>query len=176
MLRLIGSLINKPVMSLRTSAQVAVATEPIINPDNLKIEGFYCQDRFSKNRIVLLSQDIRDILPQCYAINDHEVLAEPIELIRLKKVLQINYKLLGKPVFTVSKKKLGKVNDFAVELESMYIQKLYIGQPFIKSITGGQLSVDRSQIVEITNRKIVVNDILEAVKLREAVASAPVTS
>lgn len=150
-------------MSLRTSGQVAIATEPIINPDNLKIEGFYCQDKFSKNKLILLSQDIRDTLPQCYAINDYEVLSDPIELVRLKKVLQINYKLMGKPVVTESKKKIGKINDFAVEVETMYIQKLYVGQPFIKSITSGQLSVDRSQIIEITNRKIIIGDILKPI-------------
>lgn len=176
MLRLIGSLTNKPVISLRTSGQVAIATDPIINPDNLKIEGFYCLDRFSRHKLILLSQDIRDILPEGYAINDHEVLSDPLELVRLKKILQITYKLMGKPVFTVDKKKLGKVNDFAVELETMYIQKLYVGQPLLKSITGGQLSIDRSQVVEVTNRKIIVNDILEPVKAQESVASVPATA
>ena len=64
MLRLSESLINRPVMSLRTGQPVATVTEPIINPNNLKIEGFYCTDRFSKNELVLLYQDIRDVITQ----------------------------------------------------------------------------------------------------------------
>ena len=60
MLRLSESLVNRPVMSLRTGQQVVTAHEPIINPNNLKIEGFYCSDCFSKEELVLLYQDIRD--------------------------------------------------------------------------------------------------------------------
>jgi hypothetical protein len=43
----------------------------------------------------------------------------------------------------------------------MYVQKLYVGQSLLKSLTGGSLSIDRTQIVEITNRKIVINDLLQ---------------
>ncbi len=45
------------------------------------------------------------------------------------------------------------MNDYATEVETMYIQKLYVGQSLLKSFAGGSLSVDRSQIVEITNRR-----------------------
>lgn len=151
-------------MSLRTGGQIATAIGPIINPNNLKIEGFYCQDRFSKGVLILLSQDIRDTIPQGLVVNDHDVLAAPDELIRLKDVLEINFQLMDKPVVTVNKKRLGKVNDFAADSESLYIQKLYIGRPLLKSLSSGQLSVDRNQIVEITNRKIVINDPLQGIK------------
>lgn len=158
-------------MSLRTGGQIATAIEPIINPNNLKIEGFFCQDRFSKDRLILLSQDIRDIVPQGLAVNDHEVLSSPSELVRLKEVLESGFQLMGKSVVTVSKKRLGKVNDFAYEEETMYIQKLYVSQSLLKSLSTGQISVERNRIVEITNRKIVVQDPLEGVK-----ATAPATA
>jgi sporulation protein YlmC with PRC-barrel domain len=160
MLQLSASLLNKSVLSLRTSAPVATITGPIINPDNLRIEGFYCQDRFDKKQLVLLCQDIRDVLPQGYVINDHDVLAEPDELVRLQKVMELDFQLIAKPVFTISKQKVGKVSDYAVETETMYIQKIYVGQSILKTLTGGSLSVDRSQINEITPRRIIINDLL----------------
>lgn len=175
MLQLSKSLLDRPVMSLRTGGQIATAIGPIINPNNLKIEGFYCQDRFSKDVLILLSQDIRDTIPQGLVVNDHDVLAAPDELIRLKDVLEINFQLMDKPVVTVNKKRLGKVNDFAADSESLYIQKLYIGRPLLKSLSGGQFSVDRNQIVEITNRKIVINDPLQGVK-NGVTATAPVAT
>ena len=162
-------------MSLRTGGQVATVLEPIINPNNLKIEGFYCQDRFSKDRLILLSQDIRDILPQGFAVNDHDVLSTQAELVRLKEVLETGFQLLGKPVATVNKKRLGRVNDFAYEEETMYIQKLYVSQNLLKSLSTGQISVERSRIVEITNRKIVVQDPLEGLN-NTAPATAPITT
>lgn len=175
MLRLSSTLINQAVLSLRTGGQVALATEPIINPNNLKIEGFYCDDRFEKRQLILLTQDIRDRIEQGFVINDHEVLVEPDELIRLESVLKLKFQLPGKPVVTVNKKRLGKVNDYAVDDMALYVQKIYVGPGLIKSLAAGNLSIDRSQITEITDRKIVVQDPLKGVK-STAPAPAPIVS
>jgi uncharacterized protein YrrD len=172
MLQLSASLLNQPVMSLRTGGEIARIESAIFNPNNLKIEGFYCNDHFSRQKLILLTQDIRDNIKQGIVVNDHDVLSEPDELIRLQSVLELNFELLGKPVETVSKHKVGKVTDFAVDSQSLYVQKIYVGPSLIKSLTSGQLSVDRNQIVEITNRRIVIKD-LEAPVKGGAVATAP---
>jgi len=162
MLQLSNSLANKNVMSLRTGTAVAQVTRPILNPNNLKIEGFMCQDSFNKkSELVLVYQDIRELLPQGFVVDDHDVLATPDELVRLQSLIQLNFQLIGMPVFTNNKEKLGKVADFATEVETMFIQKLYVSQSMFKSFTGGQLSVDRNQIIEITNTKIVIQDPLQ---------------
>ena len=146
-------------MSLRTGQAIASVSAAIFNPNNLKIEGFYCQDRFDKRELILLYQDIREVLPMGYVVNDHEVLVEPDELVRLKTVLELNYELIGKPVQTLSKHKVGKVSDFATETETMYVQKLYVSQSIFKSLTGGSLSIDRTQINEITPKRIIINEL-----------------
>jgi sporulation protein YlmC with PRC-barrel domain len=171
MLQLSASLLNKPVLSLRTGGPIATIIEPIINPDNLKVEGFYCEDRFDKSRLVLLYQDIRDILPKGFVVNDHDVLTEPEELIRLKKVLDLNFSLPGKQVVTVDKQKVGKVSDYAVETGTMYIQKIYVSQSIMKSLTGGSLSIDRTQINEITPSRIIINELSS-----KAPVTAPATA
>ena len=168
---LVRALLNKSVLSLRTGAAVATITAPIINPNNLKVEGFYCQDRFDKKKeLILLYQDIRDIMPNGYVVNDHEVLAEPGELVRLQKVLELEFELIGKQVVTVDKQKVGKVSDYATEMETMFIQKIYVAQSIMKSFTGGSLSIDRNQINEITPRRIVINELM---KNAPAAAQAP---
>lgn len=171
MLQLTQALINRPVMSLRTGAQVATTLSAIINPNNLKIEGFHCQDsRDKKKQLVLLYQDIRDIVAQGIVVNDHDVLAEQEDLVRLKDVLALQFELIGKPVVTISKEKLGKVNDYAVESATMFVQKIYVSQSIIKSLATGGLGIDREQIAEITNRKIVVQDPLKPIKVVETEA------
>ena len=162
---------NQPVMSLRTGGQVATATMPIINPNNLKIEGWYCQDRFSKDTLILLSQDVRDVIRQGLVINDHDNLSDPSELVRLKEMLELKFELLGKPTVTLNKQRLGKVDDYAVEIDTFYIQKIYLAQSILKNLKDGNLGVDRSQIVEITNRKIVVEDLLKPIKASAATAA-----
>jgi len=161
MLQLSASLLNKSVMSLRTGRPIAAITGAIINPDNLKIEGFYCEDNIDKKELVLLYQDIRELLPQGYVVNDHDVLVEPEELIRLKEVIELNYELVGKQVVTADKKKVGKVSDFATETETMFIQKIYVAQSVLKSFTGGSLSVDRTQVQEITPSRVIIDDLAE---------------
>src|SRR5438132_1213873 len=126
MLQLRQTLINRPVMSLRTGGKIATATEVIINPNNLKIEGWYCLDQHSKKKLVLQSQEIRDIVGQGIVVNDHDALSEAADLIRLQQIIKLNFGLLGKPVVTVGGQRLGKVNDWAAELPSLFIQKLYV--------------------------------------------------
>lgn len=163
MLQLSNALQNRPVLSLRTGGVVATATTPIINPNNLKIEGFYCTDIRSKETLILLTQDIRDIITQGYVVNDFEVLTEPEELIRLHEIMNINYDPIRKNVVTLSKQKVGKVSDYATNIESMYIQKLYVTQSLMKQFTGGNLVIDRTQVQEITNKKIIVQDLLQPI-------------
>lgn len=163
MLQLSGTVLGKPVLSLRTGSPVATATAPILNPDNLKIEGFYCQDSIDHKDLILLYQDIRDILPQGLVINDYEVLAVPEDLVRLKNILELNFDIIGKPVETISKEKVGKVSDYAFEGSTMFIQKLYVSQSILKSLTNGNLSIDRSAVHEITPKRIIIQDLLKTV-------------
>lgn len=168
-------MMNQPILSLRTGVEIAVAVRPIINPTNLKIEGFYCHDsQDRKKQLILVHQDIREIIKKGFVVNDYEVLVEPDELVRLHETIAANFEALGKTVVTVSKERLGKVNDYAVDSQSLYIQKLYISQSILKSLSNGQLSVDRSQIVEITPKKIVVKDPLQMTKAAMPAGVAPV--
>lgn len=160
MLQLSATFLQRPVLSLRTGGVVATTTTPIINPDNLKIEGFYCTPTQENGMRVLLYQDIRDNITQGFVINDFDVLALPDELVRLHKIMEINFDPLGKQVVTVSKERVGKVTDYATEVETMYIQKIYVSRSMLKSLTGGNLGIDRSQINEITTKTIIVQDLL----------------
>jgi sporulation protein YlmC with PRC-barrel domain len=164
MLQLSKTLFDQEVWSLRTGAPVAIASTPIMNPNNLKIEGFHCIDRFSNDPLILLTQDIREHIAKGFVIDDHEVLAEIDDLVRLQPLIELAFDLIGKAVYTDKKKRLGKITDFAVDDATLYVQKIYVGQSIVKSLTAGQLSVDRSQIVEITDTKIIIKDPLQGVK------------
>ena len=152
------NLIGKNILSLRIGRPIGVAGEPIINPNNLKIEGWHAQELDSKKMLILLSQDVRDILPQGFVVNDHEALTNPHELVRLSETLKHNFSVIDKAIVTTGRKRLGKVTDYTFEKDGFFIQKLYVSQSLLKSFTGGALMIDRSQIVEITHKKIVVKE------------------
>lgn len=171
MLQLSTTVLNRNVLSLRTGSVIASITAPLINPNNLKIEGFYCEDRYSHDELILIVQDIRDIVQKGYVVNDHAVLVEPNELVRFKDILELGYDPIGKQVVTLDKSKVGKVTDYAVETESMYIQKLYASQSLFKSLAGGSLSIDRSLVQEITPKQIIITELMEPASAR-AIATA----
>jgi sporulation protein YlmC with PRC-barrel domain len=161
MLQLSASLLNRSILSLRTGSVVAIVKSAILNPDNLKVEGFYCEDRYDKKQLVLLYQDIRDMLPQGFVVDDHDVLVEPEHLVRLQQILSMNFDLIGKQVVTVDKQKVGKVSDYAAETTTMFVQKIYVSRSILKSLSTGTLSIDRNQIVEITPKRIIINELLK---------------
>lgn len=161
MLLLSQSVIGSNIISLRTGNSIGRVAKAVFNPNNLKIEGFFINNHSNNYDLVLLSQDVREITDNGIFVNDQDALAEPNELIRLKEIIQANFELINKPVQTVSHEHVGKVNDYAFEKDSLFVQKLYVGQSLLKNFRGGNLSVDRTQIQEITNRRIIINDLLK---------------
>ncbi|MDB5160909.1 MAG: hypothetical protein JWO96_289 [Candidatus Saccharibacteria bacterium] len=157
MLKLSASLKNLNVISLRSSGVVAIALEPIINPHNLKIIGWWCKSPMSTKNLVLLSDDIRDRLTNGLAINDEDELCAPEDLVRHKETLDINFDLSGKTVKT-KRSKLGKVQDFSYN-DGMFVQKLYVERPITKVFAAEDtLIIDRNQILEVTDNYILIKD------------------
>jgi len=171
MLMLSKSLVNRPVMSLRTGSQIAVATEPIINPHNLKILGWWCKAPGGR-RLVLLTDDVREVMANGLAVNDDDALSAPEDLVRHSDTLNVNFVLIDKPVKT-KRQKLGKVSDFSYN-EGMFVQKLYVARPLHKVFTAEDtLLIDRTQILEVTDHYILVRD-TEIKATAKELAAAPV--
>jgi uncharacterized protein YrrD len=158
MLKLFESTPGTAVLSLRTGGAIATVLAPIVNPNNLYIEGWYVEDGRDKEHLILLSNDIRDIIQQGFVINDHEVLSKRDELVRLNDILKLEFDLLGLRVKSESGTKYGKINDYAFETKNLFVQKLYVARPLVKDFAGGTLSIDRSQIIEVTNRQIIIEE------------------
>jgi hypothetical protein len=157
MLYMSKSLFSRPVMSLRSGGQIAVAGEPIINPHNLKILGWWCTPRNGGGRVVLLADDVREVVPEGLAVNDEDGLSTPEDLVRHREIIDIKFQLLDKAVRT-KRQKLGKVADFSYN-EGMFVQKLYVARPVTKIFSSQDtLLIDRTQILEVTDNYILVSD------------------
>ncbi len=164
------NLFDRPVMSLRGGNQIAVANEPVINPHNLKILGWWCSSPPKPGRLVLLSEDVREMMPSGLAVNDEEALSLPDDLVRHKEILEIKFQLMEKPVKT-KRRKLGKVADFSYN-DGMFVQKLYVAKPVTKFFSmEDTLLIDRTQILEVTDTYILVKD-TEVESTEEAIAPA----
>lgn len=168
-----GSLQKLRLLSLRTGTIIGVCETPIINPRNLKIEGFFVRSRNKHDSSILISQDIRELTPQGIVVNDEEVLCSPDELIRMQETLKLDFKLTGLPVY-MGKKSLGKVTGYATEIESMFIIKIYVSPHIWRSLGNSQLTIDRGDIIEITPKRIIINDDSTKVKIKNLIRKSRV--
>ncbi len=157
MLRLISSFQNKPILSLQTGGRVGSTLEPIVDPDTLKVLGFHV-DSPRDTGTILLIDDVREFSPTGLIIDRFDKLAHHDDLVRLQKVLKIDYQLVGKQVVTEAGKKVGKVSDYIIDDQSFFVARLYTRQSVVKNFSGEGLVVDRSQIVEIDDRRVVIKD------------------
>jgi sporulation protein YlmC with PRC-barrel domain len=68
----------------------------------------------------------------------------------------MEFELEGKHVIDDHQKKIGKVSDYIVDVDSFVVQQLVVKRPLLKSFSDDELIVHRSQIVEITDDRIII--------------------
>lgn len=168
-----SGLYKRPIMSLRSGSRIGIALEPAINPHNLKIVGWWCKADGHNGNLILLTEDVREVMPTGLAVNDDAALSAPNDLVRQSDVLGIGFQLIGK-VTKTKRHKLGKVSDYSYDEESFFIQKLYVTRSLIKVFTNDDtLIIDRQQVIEVTDHYILVDDAeIKATESEETVAPA----
>lgn len=146
---------NTAVFSIRSAGKIGIAKLPIINPNNLHIDGFYASAMNGQNNGVILDVDIREINIKGLIINDHQDITDPDELVRLKPIIDLKFKLIGKPVYA-NNRKLGKISDYAVDTKSLFITKLHIQPTLFNSLKHSHLIIDRKSVIEVTDKHVIV--------------------
>lgn len=155
---LLGSrLIGIPIIGLQTGARLAVTKTPVIDPSNLKItayevEGPLLAERPSFIRIA----DVRELSNIGMIIDSNDEFIGANDVIAIKKIYDLGFRLLGLTVMDELKHRLGKVVNYSIDTDSFVIQQLSIRPSVIKSFTNTELLIHRSQIIEINNHVIVV--------------------
>jgi uncharacterized protein YrrD len=157
MLFLSKSFEQKPIASVQSSHRIGVLGNSIIDPRNLKIVAFFANSRALGENLVLHTSDIREFSPAGAIIdNNDQLMTLDDDLVRLKKVVEYDFSLIDKPVYSEDKRRLGKVTDYAIDNESFFVVKLYVSRPVVKSLGVSQLIIDRTQIVSVTDAKVIV--------------------
>lgn len=161
---------NLPLGSVRSSGRIGTITGVVINPNNLHIDAFKC--RVLRGQEQLLSPlDVRNISPKGVVIDDHDNLLDEGDAVRLKSVLKINFQLVGKLAY-VGKRKVGQVDGYALDSESMFIQKIYVTPNLFARLKSDRLTYDRSLVKEVDDKKIVFESTnLVREKVREKVSN-----
>lgn len=163
-----SKLIGTRVLSVQAGGAIAEVSEPIIDPDSLKIIAFKLSGPLvakSSSNILDVSS-IREYSTYGFVIDDIDELVAPDDVIKIAKVLELNFNLIGLKVETKKGSKLGKVSDYTVTSDNFTVQQIIAKRPVIKSFVDPELTISRKEIVEITDYKVIVKDEEKVIKAR----------
>ena len=131
----------------------------MVSPDNLEVIAVYCHSSgWRKNTAIIMVRDIREIAREGIIVDSLEDIEEVGEVVRLKELVERKFQLAGTLVETESGQELGKVEDYTVSDHNYLIQKLYLKQSLLKNLLLNNLIIDRTQVVSVTDKKIIVRD------------------
>lgn len=153
-------LIGTPILSMQASGQIASISSAIVDPTSLKIVGFFLAGPLVNKAAanILDVSSIREYSRYGMVIDSIDELVEPDDVIKISKVLELNFELLDLKVETKKGSKLGKVSDYIVTDDNFTVQQIIVKRPLIKSFMDPELTIPRKEIIEVNDYKIIVKD------------------
>ena len=159
-------LIGTPILSVQASSKIAEISEPIIDPNTLKIIAFKVTGPMVGNAYILDAKSIREYSQYGMVVDSIDDFAEPDDIIKVAKVLKLNFALPGLKVETKKGTKLGKIIDYTVTSDNFLTQQIIVKRPLVKSFMDPTLTIPRKEIVEITDYKVIVKDEEKTIRAR----------
>ena len=157
MIALSTQISGTPIMSLQNGGELGIAEKAIIDPRKLQVIAYYATGSRILETSVLHTSDIRELGPLGIIVDSADsIMVLDEDLVRLQEVVNLNFELIGLQVIDDTKQKLGKIVDYTLETDGFYIQKIHVSQSMLKNITNTNLIIHRSQIIEITDTKVIV--------------------
>ncbi|MDR2063508.1 MAG: PRC-barrel domain-containing protein [Candidatus Nomurabacteria bacterium] len=167
MLFLNSRFLGLPVVSVQVAGRIGHVAEAIIDPETLGVVAYKVEGPLVNRREenILRTDDIREISTGNIFVDSIDELVSPETVISIGKIMELNFKLLKHKVVTEKGKKVGTVIDFSFDSLSFAVYQLIVQRPLVKSFNNPELTINRSQIVEIDDYKIVIKNDTEMVKI-----------
>lgn len=161
-----NKLIGTPILSMQASGAIGRVSECIIDPDTLKIIAFRAEGspipRTGAN--LLATSSIREYSNFGMVIDSADEFIDSEDVVKISKILALNFNLIGLKVESKKGSKLGKVTDYTVIPDDFVVQQLIVHRPALKSFIDPELTIHRKEIVEITDYKVIVKDEEKTIK------------
>lgn len=153
-------------MSLHVGGEIARVTTPIVDPNSLKIIGFRLAGKMIRDEVgdILPIESVREFSRMGMIVDSIDEFVHEADIVKIQKVLELNFALPGLKVVTRKKAKLGKVLDFTADTEAWYVQQIIVQRPPLKAFFDPELIIPRKQIVEVDDYQVVVKDEHEKVR------------
>lgn len=150
-------LLNAPVLSLQTGAELAQTEAAVIDPHNLTIIAYYISgEKLDFSPALLMTNDIREVADIGLIVNSSDDFISPTDVVTLKSIVDLNFNPTGLKVVDTEGRKLGKVLQYSIETRTFTIQQLHVAPPLLKTLSQGDFLVHRNQITAVTDKAITV--------------------
>lgn len=153
MLILISQLVGRPILTFDEAMSVGAIRDPIIDPANGKLFGYFIGHGFLNfKQAVLAADDIVGYDPDRIIVQRADVTRQPEEEPKIRQILNKKILVYGAKVLTESGKLLGRANDLLLDTELSMIVKYYVHGLLEDRIIAAE------HIVAIDKRGIIVDD------------------
>ena len=154
MKKLFSEILGTRVMT-ENGETIAIIFDVLIDPDNGSVVAFSVLFGF---RRVIIPLDIREWFREVI-VSDADVIVDPFEVIRVKKILERNIFFLKNRVYSKNGRYLGRVFDLEIDLEQMFLIKIFVAKNFLGFVHFDERIIAFSDIIEVhADRIIVKND------------------
>ncbi len=162
---------NFPVLSLHVGGEIARTKQAIIDPEDLKIiaytlEGAIIQNDPEVGNILDLA-DVRELSEKGFIVDSADVFTTREDVVKLDEIMSLDFNLVGLKVVDQRGKKLGKIVDYTIDSGSFMVYQLIVQRPVMSSFIDPQLTINRSQIVEIDDFKVTIKHSTSQVKVKK---------
>ena len=163
-----SKIIGTKVLSVQAGGPVGVIEGIVVDPNTLKIVAFKVGGGVvaRSENFILDVNSIREYSTYGFVIDHIEELVAPGDVIKIAKVLELNFDLAGLKVETRKKSKLGRIQDYTITSEDFTVQQIVVKRPVVKSFLDPELIISRKEIVEINDYKVIVKDEEKTLKER----------
>lgn len=160
-----SSLIGTPILSLQASGPIGRVSSVIIDPNGLKIIAFRIDGPHPSANLLEVSS-VREHSSLGMVIDSIDELVGRDDVVRLQQVLDLNFDLLTLKVESKKGTKLGHIIDYTVTSEDYTVQQLIVKRPALKALMDPELTIPRSEIIEVTDYKVIVRDEEKTIRSR----------
>lgn len=162
-------MIGMPVLSLHVGGEVARTSTAVIDPEDLRVIAYTLEGAIIKNDPdvgdILSTDDVREMSESGLIVDSTDRFTTRGDVIRFDEVMSLRFDLVGLKVVTQDGKKLGKIVDYTLDSGTFMIYQLIVQRPFMSSLIDPELTINRSQIVEVDDFKVTIKHDKAQVKI-----------
>jgi sporulation protein YlmC with PRC-barrel domain len=157
MLLSLDRLVNTPVMSLQTGAELARTKRVLVDPRDLTVTAYELDGHMlDEHPSFLRPVDVRELSNLGLIVDSSDEFVGLSDVIKIKQVYEYHFDVIGLDVIDDKKKKLGKVSSVNVDSASFSVQQLVVKRSLLKSFGETELLIHRSQVIEVSDDYIKV--------------------